>query len=366
MKFMCKVIMIISTVMAIAGCGGASSPTGQTFDPRDTVVVPEWITGEDSILYIEEAVLHSPFKVSDLLGLAEVHTLEEGLFYYNNTEYAQNSPEEASRTVPTPRDRAALRLANRFLRMGGLVSTKGNADDMLQWALAVNVALDTLRVAVPSLPADSACGEIMRVVEKFSSETQMELNYMSYVSAMVEYYRTIEKYRQWLHDLPAALKPLAQEEYEAWYDLNEARNAFWNDVSYRQEWYSMKPMEIHGYYEMLATDRRNELELERGIVMQGKPYVQKGATVSAAQWEKWIADNSVPEDIDFLKEMGDKERIPSDSLVAARVKTLKTAFSRWLAARQAFAAALPEDKGKSYDKLTADIHRRMMEKKDED
>jgi hypothetical protein len=124
----------------------------------------------------------------------------------------------------------------------------------------------------------------------------------------------------------------------------------------------MKPMEIQGYYETLATDRRNELELERGIVLQGKPYVKKGATVSAAQWEKWIADNSVPEDIDLLKEMGDKERIPSDSLVAERVKTLKSAFSRWLAARQAFAAALPEDKGKSYDNLTADIHRHMIRK----
>lgn len=365
MKNMCIAIMMMSAIMTVAGCGGASSPTGQTFDPRDTVVVPEWFTGEDSIAYIEDAVLQSPFTVKDLLGLAEVHTLEEAMYYYNNTEYAQDNPDDAARIVATPRDVAAVKLGNRFMRMGGLVSNKGNANDKQQWALAVNAALDTLRAAVPSLPADSAVGEIMRVVEKFSSETQMELNYMAYVSAMVEYYRTIETYRQWLHDLPAALKPLAQKEYEAWHELNEARFAFWNDVSYRQEWYSMKPMEIQGYYETLATDRRNELELERGIVLQGKPYVKKGATVSAAQWEKWIADNSVPEDIEILKEMGDKERIPSDSLVAERVKTLKSAFSRWLAARQAFAAALPEDKGKSYDNLTADIHRHMIRKIEE-
>ena len=357
-----SILAMASAIMVIAGCGGASSPSGKDFDPRDTVVVPDGITGEDSIQYIEEAVLHSPFTVKDLLGLSEVHTLEESMYYYNNAEYAQDNPDDAARTVATARDSAALKLGNRLIRMGEVVNTKGNANDELQWAAAVNVALDSLRMAVPSLSAESAIGEIMRVMHKFTSDSQVEMNYMTYVESMVEYYRTIETYRQWLAALPAALKPLAQKEYEAWHSLNEARIAFWNDVSYKQEWYSMKPMEIQGYYESLATERRNALELERGVVLQGKPYAKQGATVSAAQWEKWIAENSVPEDIEVLKKMGDKDLIPSDSLVAARVKTLKATFSRWLAARQAFAAALPEDKGKSYDNLTADIHRRMMEK----
>jgi hypothetical protein len=44
------------------------------------------------------------------------------------------------------------------------------------------------------------------------------------------------------------------------------------------------------------------------------------------------------------------------------VNTLKSTFSRWLKARQALAAALPEEQGDSYDFLTADIHSRMVGK----
>ena len=59
---------------------------------------------------------------------------------------------------------------------------------------------------------------------------------------------------------------------------------------------------------------------------------------------------------------GDADRIPSDSLVADRVNTLKSTFSRWLKARQALAAALPKEQGDAYDFLTADIHSRMVGK----
>ena len=74
------------------------------------------------------------------------------------------------------------------------------------------------------------------------------------------------------------------------------------------------------------------------------------------------ADSSVPEDYDELKKMGDTDRIPSDTLVADRVSTLKSTFGRWLKARQALAAALPKEQGDSYDYLTADIHSRMVGK----
>lgn len=157
------------------------------------------------------------------------------------------------------------------------------------------------------------------------------------------------------------MKTLAQEEYMAWHDLNAARFEFWRDVSYQQEWYSMKPMEIEIYYENLSSNRRAELELERGIILEGKPYRQKGKTVTAEQWEEWISEHSVPEDMEYLTEIN-SELIPSDSLVADHVNTLKSTFSRWLAARQAMASALPKERGISYDNLTADIYSRIIGK----
>ncbi len=356
-------LSLLFAMALLSACGGFSATNaGPSFDPRDTVQVPEGVTGEDSIAYIEDAITKSPISVADLLGLAEVHSIEEMLVCYNDFERAREYPDEAGSYLANHRDSAAMRLANRFMRMGNLVNMNGSANDKLQWAVAVRSAMDDFHVAVPSVPADSIINEIGKVVYKFSSQTQYELNFMCYVDAMVDYYRTIESYRQWLSAVPVKLRPLVQEEYEAWHDLNEARFAFWNDVSYRREWYSMKPMEIHGYYENLSRNRRAELEIERGIIMENKAYQQMGKTVTSAQWKKWIADHSVPEDAELMSEMEREEELPSDSLVAERVNTLKSAFSRWTAARHAIAVALPEKQGISYDNLTADIHSRLIGK----
>ena len=354
---------ILSAIALMFACSGHPSVnTGSTFDPRDTVNVPEGLTGEDSIAYIENMIMKSPISSADLLGLAELHVVEDWLFLYGDSERLSNNPNYREDPQTEHRDSAAMRLANRFLRMANLVNLNGNANDKLQWAVAVNAAIDTFLVAVPYVPADSVILEIGRVVNKFSSQTQSELNFMCSVDAMVDYYRTIESYRQWLSVVPTNLKPLIQEEYEAWHDLNDARFDFWNDVSYKQEWYSMKPMEIEGYYENLSANRRAELQLERGIIEDGTTYQQKGKTVTSAQWEQWITENSVPEDADSMREMRREEDYPSDNLVRDRVNTLKSSFSRWIAARKAIAAALPKQQGISYDNMTADIHCRMIGK----
>ena len=340
--------LITLCISMLSACGGRSASGSDGINPRDTVTVPEGYTGEDSIAYIENAVLKDHISMNDFLELAEVHELEDRLFLYHDS-------------ISTPRDKAAMRLANRFMRMH-YVAISGDAESKLQWAMAVNAVLDTFRVEVPSLPIDSVLNEIKRVADKYSSETQSELNFQCYIRSSVDYYRTIEAYRQWIQAVPSDIRPLAQEEYEAWHDLNSARFTLWDEVSYRQEWYSMKPMEIEGYRENLSSNRRAELEVERDIILNGKPYQQKGKTVTAKEWEQWIADSSVPEDYDELKKMGDTDRIPSDTLVADRVNTLKSTFGRWLKARQSLAAALPKEQGDSYDYLTADIHSRMVGK----
>ena len=352
---------ILSASLSLMACSGRANSSDSAVNPRDTVKVPEGLSGIDSIAYIENVVTQSPITASDLLGLAEIHSVEDRLYYYGDRELDEEEPDDRESILITQRDSAAMRLANRFMRMSHLVYMNGKALDKLQWAVAVNAVLDTLRLAVPSLPADSALYEISRVAEKFSSLTQTEMNFQSYISATVEYYLTIESYRQWLAEVPPFLKTLVQEEYEAWHNLNETRFGFWNDVSYMQEWYSMRPMEVEDYYWNLSVNRRAELDVERDIVLKGKPYQQKGTTVTTKQWEDWIAENSVPADIDLLQDM-DHDLIPSDSLVKYYVTTLKADFSRWVAARQAIAAALPKEQGISYDNLTADIHCRIIGK----
>lgn len=353
-KFICACLATFFWV----SCGQNPS----SFDPRDTVQVPEGHTGEDSIAYIENAVVQSPISCNDLLGLAEVHSVEGWLFNYNNFEQAKVAPEHASQYLATRRDSCAMRLANRVMRMHEVALLNGDAMDQLQFARAVNVVLDSFKSEIPNVAPDSALFEIERLTDKFSSQTQLELNVQSSLLTLVEFYRTIEAYRQWLSEVPSNLKSLAQEEYKTWYALNQARFSLWRDVSYLQERYSMKPMEIEAYYSNMMQNRRAELAIERSIVLVGEEYKQKGRTVNTQQWEDWIAKSSVPEDIDLLKELDMEECIPSQETVTERVDNLRNTFSKWLAARQALAAALPEVRSTSYDNLTADIHCRMIGK----
>ena len=334
----------------------------ETYSTVEIPTVPVYLKGEDSIAYIENHIYKSPITANDLLKLAEVHSVEDMLFYYNNPDLVNDNPEYIERYTATHQDSAAMRLANRFIRMYELVDRNGNANDKIEWAVAVNSTLRDFCKAVPTVPFDSAVNEISRVADKFSSQTQIEMNFQCYIFAAVEEYRTREAYRQWILIAPYELKDLVIEEYESWNCLNEARFAFWENVSYNQEWYSMKPMEIHGYYQDLLHNRSKELMIEQDIILKGKTYKKKGVTVRTNEWEKWITDHSVPEDYEFLKEFGDIDRIPSDSVVAAHVDELKTCFNRWLKARQAIAAQLPSEQGKSYDNLTADIHSMMIGK----
>lgn len=358
-----NVLIIFAALVLMASCGGhRTNVESVAINPRDTVVVPDYLSGEDSIAYIEDVLLQSPISVEDLLGLAEVHTFEKELFYYDydNEEMAEEYVDSPAAAHPSHRDSADMRLANRFMRMGKLVAKNGNACDKLQWVAAVDTAIKLFHMDLSDVPADSALLEIERVIDKFSSLSQHEMNFQCYVEAMTDYYRTIEVYRQWLSVVPGNLKTLAKEEYEAWHDLNEARFDLWNDVSYMQEWYSAKPMEIWNYHSYLSINRQAELEVEKRIVLDGKAYNQKGKTVTPKEWEEWIAEESVPMDAELLIKAEMEELLPSESIVALRVNSLRSAFARWLAARQAMAAALPKEQGRSYDNLTADIHCRMI------
>ena len=355
------IFTILSAIVLMSACGGHTINRDSNFDPRDTVNVPEGLTGEDSIAYIENAILKSPISANDLLGLAAVHTVQDRLFHcYEEAGCPVYDPYSRVDHQTERRDSAAMSLANQLIRMAELVNLNGDANDKLQWAIAVNAAIDSFHVAVPSLPIYTVLSDINRVVSKFSNDTQSELNFRWFVNATVDYYQTIEAYRQWLSEVPSNIKSLMQNEYVAWHDFNEARFAFWRDVSYNQEWYSMKPMETEGYYENLSANRRAELEIERGIILKGKPYLQKGKTVTSSQWEKWITDHSVPEDIEYLRNEFWKDRIPNDSIVNNRVNALKSTFSQWMGARKAIVKALPQEQSKWYDNMTTDIFCRLV------
>lgn len=155
----------------------------------------ETCSGEDSIAYTDNAVLKSPMSAEDLLGLEEDFSVEDELVNYNNYELARMFDDKET-FFANHRDSAAIRLANRFMCMAGYVSQYGDANDKLQWAVAVNAVLDTFRVAEPSVRSDSVLDEIDRVIERFSSQTMREAYFQSSVASTVDYYLAIEACRK--------------------------------------------------------------------------------------------------------------------------------------------------------------------------
>ena len=276
-----NLLLTLCGALLLTACG-QQAVAHREVSPRDTVTVPEGYTGEDSIAYIEDATVRSPITAQDLLGLARVHEVEEMMTRYGKEEKA------------TRDDSVTLALANRFLRMGQLVKANGNAHDKLQWTVAVNKVINDFTRERPEVPADSALGEARLVIDKFSSMTQFEMNFQSFVDEMIDYYRTLDAYRRLIDDATAALRPLVKAEYEAWNDLNEARFAFWNDVSFNQEWYSMKPMDIEGRYERQSSERRDALAIERDILLN-VPYESYDPVV------KFIQDASVDGEVLAIK-----------------------------------------------------------------
>ena len=152
------IFTISSAIVLLSACGGRA---GSNFDPRDTVNVPEGLTGEDSIAYLENAIVKSPISAADLLGLSAVHTVQDRLFHcYEEAGCPVYDPYSREDHQTERRDSAAMSLANHLIRMADLINLNGDANDKLQWAVAVNAAIDSFHVAVPSLPIDSVISDI--------------------------------------------------------------------------------------------------------------------------------------------------------------------------------------------------------------
>ena len=129
------IFTILSAIVLMSACGGHTINRDSDFDPRDTVNVPDGLTGEDSIAYIENAILKSPISAADLLGLAEVHTVQDRLLHcYEEAGCPVYDPYSREDHQTERRDSAAMCLANRLIRMANLVNLNGDANDKLQWA----------------------------------------------------------------------------------------------------------------------------------------------------------------------------------------------------------------------------------------
>ena len=327
----------------LAACGGkkSSAGEGQTDVSATETAVPKGLSEEDSIAYIENHTITSPVTAEQLLSLREVHTLD---------------PEEHLLSLLDKRGKDALRLANRFMRMQYVAM--GDPDDEMQWVKAVGVILAEYAGRYHISEAE-ALEEMRGSYGYLEAGTQPEINRWVYIEASVDYYKTLLAYKSFLDGIrDNPLRSLLTDEYRAWVRMNHARHEAYTYKRVNTEYYSALPMELEGMFSGCAVYRMQLLDIESDILHTGKMYVLQHPVVKTADWNEYIRQlMSIAEGTE------DEEEADSDRHL---VKELDKTVKNWIAARQAVARYLPEEKGTSYDNLTADYHWAITNEKGEE
>ena len=115
--------------------------------------------------------------------------------------------------------------------------------------------------------------------------------------------------------------------------------------------YTALPMEIAGEWAAYAIKRREDMGVEKGIILGGSRYQQQHLVVAADNWEEYIHNRLfLPEN--YTEPTGRNQDTLNDAILEYDI-----AFKRWLKARHRVAAYLQGERQVSYDNVTADYYR---------
>lgn len=329
-----SLIICIALLCSMASCTKSAKPVNQfpnlplsqeirvRLDSMNTKIeMPDDLTEEDQIAYIENQVLTTPVSAAELLALQPIHTLDP-----TNQEYL------------TDADWKKFALMNRFMRMQYVAL--GDPTDELNWAEATQTILNDYATPL-GITRELALDSILSAAAYLCCGTQYQINQCLYVQSSVEYYKTLAAYKDFIEQMPEDLQTLLYEEYAAWNKLNKARHNAYVNIVRAGEHYSALPMEYEEMYAAYAEKRRQLLDVETQILSEGKEYRLQHPVVRTANWEGYLQTL--------------KYRSPDDEALAI-VQDLDETVRTWISVRQKIARQLPAEVGKSYDNLTADYH----------
>lgn len=289
---------------------------------------------EDSIAAIENAAIKAKVTITaeDLLALRPVHSLE-------------SDSDIIMRVLATP-DKG-LQLANRFLRMH--YAAGGTPDNEQVWVEAVQMTLDNY-CKKHKCTEDQAWIDFMDGIDFLTGGTQPEINRYCYVTACVEYYQTLAAYKSFLDDLKdSRLQALLLEEYRAWNAMNGVRQAVFINIRMAGQHYSALPMDFEGNYAAQALYRRELLETEKRIILDGgASYELQHEVINTADWNEYLEQR-----LFYRPGAADEGDEDHDQAIA---RHLDRCVKVWLTTRQAVTKYLPESKATCYDNVTADYH----------
>lgn len=274
-------------------------------------------------------------------------------------------------------DPHAYWLMNRMMHTVQHVQT---AEDGLAWALALNENIKEYshridRRIYEEKAEDAAVRAIEDLIDIYAAGNQPELNTYSYVTSILEIYKTINEYIRIIrfrHEEPIA--GLLYEEYRAWFDLNNAANGIMSFHTYAAAGYSALPMDINLTFASWSETRRKELEIEGETfwTYHREPFKSRCRRISSDKFMKLIRyftnltiDTIVKtnaKDWNLKRSEYAYERLDGCfdfDKISEMAHLYEEAYCNWICARENIATYLPKEQGKSYRETTKQMNARL-------
>ena len=295
--------------------------------------------------------------------LATVDTTQ--LFWFSNDVEFQSA------------DPHAYWLMNRMMHTVQNVRT---AEDGIAWALALNENVQEYsrridRSVLEEKAEDAAVRAIEDLVDIYAAGNQPELNTYTYVTSILEIYKTTNEYiriMRFRHDEPLA--GLIYKEYRAWFDLNNAASGIMSFHTYAAAGYSAMPMEINLTFAYWSEQRHKELLVEKDTFWKyhWEPFESDCRNVSQKRFLKLIRyfrsltiDTVVKtnaKDWNLKKSEYAYARLDGNfdfDKISEMARLYEEAYCNWLTVREEIARLLPKEQGRSYREATKQMNTRL-------
>ena len=265
-------------------------------------------------------------------------------------------------------------------RMMHTVQNVRTAEDGIAWALALNENVKEYshridRRIYDEKAEDAAVRAIEDLIDIYAAGNQPELNAYSYVTSILEIYRTTNEYiriMRFRHDEPLA--GLLYKEYRAWFDLNNAASGIMSFHTYAAAGYSAMPMEINLTFAYWSEQRHKELLVEKDTFWKyhWEPFESDCRNVSQKRFLKLIRyfrsltiDTIVKtnaKDWNLKKSEYAYDRLDGNfdfDKISEMARLYEEAYCNWLTVREEIARLLPKEQGRSYQEATKQMNTRL-------
>lgn len=265
-------------------------------------------------------------------------------------------------------------------RMMHTVQNVRTAEDGIAWGLALNENVKEYshridRRIYDEKAEDAAVRAIEDLIDIYAAGNQPELNAYSYVTSILEIYRTTNEYiriMRFRHDEPLA--GLLYKEYKAWFDLNNAASGIMSFHTYAAAGYSAMPMEINLTFAYWSEQRHKELLVEKDTFWKyhWEPFESDCRNVSQKRFLKLIRyfrsltiDTIVKtnaKDWNLKKSEYAYARLDGNfdfDKISEMARLYEEAYCNWLTVREEIARLLPKEQGRSYREATKQMNTRL-------